>query len=468
MASIKQDLQETFLGLYETAQEKWSDFTQFLLEAWPLLVALLIILLGVWWYADPPPPRHVMMATGAPGSSYHELGKKYADFFAKKGIILELVQTEGAQEDMTRLANRQDPIQAAFVQAGVDIPQGVSGIESLGAIDYEPIWFFYRGPELKGHDFQAYKAEFKQFYNAKISMGAIGSGTYVQASKILGVNGLGEGPKFVHLSLTQSVSALKEGQIDGAFIVDAYEGPSVQALLEDPSIRLVSFPRAEAYARLLPYLQILHVPTGAFSLVRNFPDYDMRLMSTTTNLLIDNRMHPAIQFLFLEAAREINGKSTFFAKRDKFPSFDNPIFPESAVALHFEKNGSPLLMAYLPFWVAELINRLAFVLLPFLAIAYPVLLTLPGYRDKRIRSKINKLYVMLKGYEQELTDSAGPVSQEIYLQKLDLLEYEALKLNIPKGVSGDYYALRTSIDYVRNCLNRGVHPYQLRDQNISA
>jgi hypothetical protein len=367
---------------------------------------------------------------------------------------------------MVRLANRKDPIQAAFVQAGVDIPEGVSGIESLGAINYEPIWFFYRGPELRGHDFQAYQAQFKFFHQARISMGEKGSGTYVQASKILQVNGIGEGQKFVHLPLAQSVAALKNGQIDGAFIVDAYDGPSVQAILEDPNIHLAAFERAEAYARLLPYLQILNVPTGAFSLVRNYPDFDMKLMSTTTNLLIDSNMHPAIQFLFLEAARKINGKSTFFAKSGQFPSFENPLFPESAVALHFEKNGSPLLMTYLPFWVAELINRLTFVLLPFLAIAYPVLLTLPGYRDKRIRRKINRLYGMLREYEQELTQSFDSVDQDGYLKKLDLLEYEALQLNIPKAVSSDYYALRTSIDYVRSCLNRGIRPYQIQEEAV--
>jgi hypothetical protein len=38
-----------------------------------------------------------------------------------------------------------------------------------------------------------------------------------------------------------------------------------------------------------------------------------------------------------------------------------------------------------------------------------------------------------------------------------------LQLQVPKSMAGDYYALRTSIDYVRNCLNRGVHPYQYQE-----
>ena len=463
MGSIKQDIKETYLGIYETAQEKWGDFTQFLMEAWPILLFLLIGLMGVWWYADPPPPRHVLMATGQPGGSYDILGKKYAAFFEKKGITLELIPTKGAQENIEYLADRKNPIQAAFVQAGVFSPHGIKGVQSLGAISYDPIWLFYRGAEVKENDFQEIKARSRYFLNSKMSVGEKGSGTYAQAMQILKANGFEKGAHFLYLSGSKSVEALQKGEIDAAFIVDSYEAPNVQALLADPKLHLSAFPRAEAYSRLFPYMQILNVPTGSFSLIRNFPSQDIKLMASTTNLLIDDRMHPALQFLFLEAAREINGRATFFSEHGEFPSFKNTGLPESPVALHYEKNGSPLLMTYLPFWLAELVNRLIFVLLPFCALAYPVLLTLPGYRNKRMRRKINQLYGVLKTYEQELTTNFDPEKKDEYLKKLDLLEYQALQLKVSKSMASDYYALRTSIDYVRNCLNRGVHPYQFQE-----
>jgi TRAP-type uncharacterized transport system substrate-binding protein len=465
MGSIKQDIKETYLGIYETVQEKWVDFTQFLREAWPLLLFLFIGLIGAWLYADPPPPRHVILATGAPGGSYDALGKKYAAFFAKKGITLELLATKGAEENIAHLADRADPVQAAFVQAGVFNPHGVHGVQSLGTISYDPIWLFYRGTEVKANDFQEIKARSRYFLNSRMSVGEKGSGTHAQAMQIMKANGFVDGANFLYLSGAKSAEALQKGEIDAAFIVDAYEAPNVQALLADPNLHLAAFPRAEAYSRLLPYMQILKVPTGSFSLIRNFPSQDIQLIASTTNLLIDDRMHPALQFLFLEAAREINGKATFFAEHGEFPSFKNAGLPQSPVALHYEKNGSPLLMLYFPFWLAEIINRLVFVLLPFCAIAYPVLLTLPGYRNKRMRRKINQLYGVLKTYEQELTDNFQAEAKDEYLKKLDLLEYQALQLKVSKNMSGDYYALRTSIDYVRNCLNRGVHPYQFEEEN---
>ncbi|AGG33156.1 TRAP transporter solute receptor TAXI family protein [beta proteobacterium CB] len=463
MGSIKQDIKETYLGIYEAAQEKWADFAQFFREAWPLLLILLIGLVGVWWYADPPPPRHVVMATGQPGGSYDILGKKYAAFFEKKGITLELLPTKGAEDNMTRLADRKDPVQAAFVQAGAFDPHSVKGVQSLGTISYDPIWLFYRGAEVRETDYEEIKLRSRYFLNSRMSVGEKGSGTYAQAMQILKANGFDVGAHFLYLSGTKSVEALRKGEIDAAFIVDSYEAPNVQALLADPNLHLSAFPRAEAYSRLLPYMQILNVPTGSFSLIRNFPARDIKLMASTTNLFIDDRMHPALQFLFLEAAREINGKSSFFSEHGEFPSFKHTGLPESPVALHYEKNGSPLLMTYLPFWLAELVNRLIFVLLPFCALAYPVLLTLPGYRNKRMRRKINQLYGVLKTYEQELTTNFDPEKKDEYLKKLDLLEYQALQLKVSKSMASDYYALRTSIDYVRNCLNRGVHPYQFQE-----
>lgn len=461
MGSIKQDINETFLGLFETAQEKWGDFTQFLKEAWPLLTILLLVLMGIWWYADPPPPRHVVMATGQPGGSYNALGKKYATFFKKKGITLELLPTKGDEENIENLVDRKNPVQAAFVQAGTFNPHAIQGVQSLGAISYNPIWLFYRGKELKEENFQEIKVRARYFLSSRMSVGEKGSGTYAQAMQILKINGFDLGAHFLNLSGSASVEALKKGEIDAAFIVDAYEAPNVQALIADPSLHLSAFPRAEAYSRTLPYMQILTVPTGSFSLARNFPPKDIKLLATTTNLLIDDRMHPALQFLFLEAAREINGKATFFSEHGEFPALKNTGVPQSPVALHYEKNGSPLLMTYLPFWLAELVNRLVFVLLPFCALAYPVLLTLPGYRNKRMRRKIDALYITLKTYEQELTENFPPEAKDDYLKKLDLLEYEALRLRVSRSLSGEYYGLRTSIDYVRNCLNRGVHPYQV-------
>ncbi|WP_206075446.1 TAXI family TRAP transporter solute-binding subunit [Polynucleobacter campilacus] len=197
------------------------------------------------------------------------------------------------------MSDRNDPLQVAFVQAGFVSTKDTAGIQSLGVIAYNPIWFFYRGSELNSKELHGVDRGLKYFLTKKISIGVEGSGTYAQAIKLLKLSGYEPGPDFVNLPGDQAVKAIQNGEIDGVFMVDAYYSPNIQTLLKDPTLQIGTFQRAGAYAKLEPYLQVLNVSEGAFDLKRNFPRADIKMLATTTNLLIDDRMHPAIQFLFL-------------------------------------------------------------------------------------------------------------------------------------------------------------------------
>jgi len=452
MASFKEDAKDTVLALVETAHDKWNDSVSFLKETWPFLLLLLILIFGLIYYWNPPPPKTIMMASGSAGGSYEQLASKYVEYFKEHNVTIELLPTSGSQENIQRLSDRKDPIQAAFVQGGSLHNKTVPGVESLGSVDYEPIWFFYKGDLFKNGRLDKTKVP-----KARIAVGPEGSGTHVQAIKILRVNQIENHPFLFPLHNDEAVAALKKGEVDVVIMVDGLRSKNVQALLNDPDVKLFDFLRAAAYTKNIHYLEELMVPMGAFNLARNFPPEDSRMISTVTNLLIDDRMHPAIQFLFLRAAQEINGKESFFAKRGEFPSFKNSEFPESPIAQQFHQRGLPILMDYLPFWIAEFIHRMFFTLVPFFAVAYPILISLPGYRLRRIQSKLNRIYGELKFFENQLLVSYDPEKLPEYLAKLAEMERKALALKIPKRAASDFYTLRTSIDYVRNALNRGDH-----------
>ena len=86
-----------------------------------------------------------------------------------------------------------------------------------------------------------------------------------------------------------------------------------------------------------------------------------------------------------------------------------------------------------------------------------------------MRRRIDRIYGSLKQFERELIDVGyDPLLRDSYLKRIDLLEYQALQLKVSRSMSGDYYSLRSSIDYVRNCLSRGVHPYQVDPELVNA
>lgn len=468
MAEVKQDIYEMVLAVYETAKDNLRDFLQLLKETWHVLLILFALLMLAWWHLDPPPPSHIVMATGTPGGTYHQLGQRYAKFFESRGIKLEQVETIGAAENLRLLTTKgEHKVQAGFVQAGLVDPDSMKGLVSLGAVVYTPIWFFYRGEYRKEIDFEVVDGQLKHFPNYRISIGTIGSGTYAQASKLLRVSGADlDGPQFIRMQVKDSVQALKRGEIDAVFIADSHIAKNVQELLDvyDPNIHISSIKRAPGYARLLKHLQILNLPEGGVDMAHRIPRENTVLLATTTHVVVDEKLNSAIQYLFIAAEKEINGRPGFFATRNEFPKMTDAGIPESPVFERYEKSGQPWLMTYLPFWLAELVDRLVIVVFPFLIIAYPFLTSLPKFKAKRIYTRINRIYGVLKGYEIELAHGYDPALVDTYLKKLDHLEYLALKLNVPKNMSNDYYALRTNINYVRDCLNRGEKPYRIREE----
>jgi hypothetical protein len=193
---------------------------------------------------------------------------------------------------------------------------------------------------------------------------------------------------------------------------------------------------------------------GGFDLGINDPDHPIKLLSTTTNLLIDDRLHPAIQLLLLEAAKEINGEKSYFAHAGQFPSYMNSEAPLSEEAKYFYQKGTPVLMKYLPFWMAEFLERMFLLLVPFAAFAYPIIKSIPNYRVNLARKQINSIYKELDKFEHEIIENYEPSKRDLYLAILDEMERKVLVSKAAKLATVDCYTLRNNINFIRNSLGK--------------
>jgi len=451
MSGLKEDVSEHISALYQTVADEVGSWISLLKEIWPLVALLLAGLALLIWFAKPAPPTKVQMATGK-GGSYRVLGEKYQAYFKTKGIHLQLVETHGSLENLQHLIDRKDPIQAAFVQGGtISAEEGAPGVLSLGSVDYEPVWIFYRTNVFD----EKQKIVDRDIIKLKMGVGPIGSGTHLQAMNILKLNGLPtDSPNLKAMSNIEGVKALERGELDALILVDGYDSPSVQRLILNPKIQLANFKRADAYARLLTYFEELTIPMGGFNLENNIPAQPIDLISTTTNILIDNRLHPAIQLLFLEAAKDINGVKTYFAKAGEFPAYRNNEVPLSDEARYFYQKGTPALMKYLPFWMAEFIERMFLLLLPFAAFAYPIIKSIPNYRINLARKQINSIYKDLEKFEQETIENFDPNKRQEYIEVLNEMERKVVESKAAKLVTADCYTLRNNIEFIRNALTK--------------
>jgi TRAP transporter TAXI family solute receptor len=403
---------------------------------WAVIVAL-----------RPLPPRTVTMVTGPEGGAYYEVGKRYREILAHEGIHLRLLPTAGALENLARLRDPRSKVEVGFLQAGITSHKESPDIESLGTIFYEPLWFFHRST-YQGKGLEALRGR-------KISIGPEGSGTRALALELFARNGIDQSfAQFLSLTPQEAADQLLGNAIDAALMITSWESPVVRWLLADKDIELASFPRTDAYVALYPFLNKVVVPAGVGDLAKNRPPSDAVLFAPKASLVVRQDLHPAIQYLLLDAAQKIHSGPGLFHKAGQFPAAEAIDLPLSDEARDFYKSGRPFLQRHLPFWLAALIGRLVILLIPVAGVIYPLVRFLPALYGWGMRRRIFRLYRELRVLEKDLESRRPGQSGGDLTTRLERIEERANHLRMPVFYSNMLYTLRMHIVLVRERLKK--------------
>jgi hypothetical protein len=189
-------------------------------------------------------------------------------------------------------------------------------------------------------------------------------------------------------------------------------------------------------------------------LTKDLPPTDVVLFAPKASLVVRKDLHPAIQFLLLNAAVQIHSGPGIFQHASEFPAAEAIDLPLSDEALRFYKSGPPFLHNYLPFWVAELFGKLVILLIPILGVLYPMTRFLPALYDWRMRYKISRLYRELRFLEDQLEDLRTENDAGKMAAQLERLKQQANHLRMPVAYTSMLYMLRTHIDLARKGLNK--------------
>jgi len=423
---------------------------------WPLIttitIAAALIAAGYVLFRTMP-PRAIVMATGAEGGAYHEIGKRYQELLARDGVRLRLLTTRGAVENLALLRDAGSGVSVALLQGGTTTEKGAPEIESLGTVFYEPVWLFIRR-ELAGKGLDGLRGR-------RISIGPEGSGTRALALELLKRRGIdGQSAEFLGYLAQEAGERLLAGEIDAAILLLSWESPVVRRLLTDARVEVTSFPHTDAYVAHYRFLSKVTVPAGVADLATNRPPADVVLLAAKASLVVRKDGHSAIQFLLLNTAVQVHAGPGIFQRAGQFPAAEATDVPLSGEAIQFYKSGRPFLQNYLPFWMASLVARLIVVLIPILGVLYPLMRFLPAMYGWMMRRKVSRLYGELRFLEEELAARTDAQSAADLTARLDRLEEQANHLRIPAAYASMLYMLRNHIDLVRARLTaqRGVTP----------
>ena len=413
--------------------------------------AILVALAGffiAWQFVNPAPPDTITIATGQPGGAYVLFAERYREILAREDITLNILETAGSVENLRLLEQDPHSIDIAFLQGGSAARPHAENLVSLASLYYEPLWVFYRGTDEL--------TRINQLQYKRLAIGEPGSGTRSVTQTLLQENGLDDGQVTgLPVGGEAAVSALLEGKADAAFLVASVESPLVQQLLRTPGIRLMSFERAEAYTRQHHFLSRITLPEGVIDLQENIPPRDTALLAATANLVTHEDFHPALVGLLLQAAEEIHGGGSLFAAPDTFPNQQNLEFPLDSGARRYFRFGPPFLQRFLPFWTANLIDRIKIMVIPLLALLIPLMKVMPPTYRWQVRKKIYRWYSELQALDFEHPEALPAETISATVQKLDDIEEEVRKVKVPLSYSDELYNLRLHIEMVRNKLRQG-------------
>lgn len=411
---------------------------------------LLAIIATVWFaarFVEPAPANTFVMTTGPDGGAYHLFAQRYRAHLARENISITLKPSAGSIENLQRLQSAGSDVEVGLVQAGLGSGDTAPGLRSLGAVYYEPLWLFYRGNE--------FIDRFSQLADKRVAIGAVGSGSRALALQLLKASGVDtSSPNLRPLGGNDAVKALIEEDVDAVLLVAAPDAPIVLELARTKDITIASLVQAEAFARRFPFLTAIQLPRGAIDLAADIPGRDITLLATTATLVVKETFHPALGLLLLQAAVDVHGRTGVVQKPGEFPAGRDGEFLLADEAKRFYRSGPPFLQRYLPFWIANFIERMAVLLFPLVALILPLFKVLPALIQWRNKSRVFKWYGELKFLENQAATNPDPSQLNGYLNRLDEIEDGVNHTHINPTYSDYVYNLRMHIELVRIRLHR--------------
>lgn len=383
------------------------------------------------------------MAAGSIDGAYFAYARRYRDFLAQRGIELDVRETAGSIENLGLLRDPESGVQVALVQGGTSGPEDheeEAPLSSLGSLFSEPLWIFYRGNrELMRLD---------ELVELNVAIGPEGSGTRSLAIRLFADIGMVDRPNWLDLSGQEAADALVAGDIDAALYVTSPDSAIIAGLAAAPDLRLANLARAEGLAQRHRFLTLVTVHRGALNLQTDMPPFDTTLPAPTANLVANDALHPTLVSLFMQALADVHGLTGPFHEAGTYPSAAHLEFPLRAEARRFLERGPPFLQRFLPFWVADFIDRAVVLLIPLVALALPLFRIFPPFYAWRMRSRVNRWYKEVEAAEDTYRANPTQEAKQAAQKRLQEIDQAALDVEVPLTYAHTVYRLRQHIALV--------------------
>ncbi|MEA3512207.1 MAG: TAXI family TRAP transporter solute-binding subunit [Campylobacterota bacterium] len=386
-------------------------------KVWIIIFFILsIVVFIVIQLTSPISEKKLTIATGAIGSDSYAYAMSYKALLEQEGVDLDIVPTQGSLDTVGYLHSKK--VDIGFVHSGVLLNKREYDFESLASIYHEPLWIFYRN--------DGYEMNYIiEATGKKVGISLTNDGTYDLAEKLSKVNGLTQNKYTSYIDDSNALGQLKGKSIDIFITLATKDNQYIQKLLSDPSIEVMNVKRLNAYLQKFEYLTYLNLYEGSIDLYKNLPSKDIKILSTTQNLISNKNVPDELIRILLKKAKQIHGQLSL-------EHLDTQVNIEAKL---YVINGETWLETIFPYWIASNIDRLKLLLIPLIWLIIPLLKSIIPLYSFTNRAKIFKWY-------NKLDEINKNIDKKIIIQDIKDIKNEVeSKIKVPLSYKGEYYNL---------------------------
>lgn len=405
----------------------------YLLAAASVLTVAIIALL--WWILNPLTSRSLVFSTGAKGGAYYAYAQEYLPEMHEARVKMSIMEGAGSVETIQRIIS--GTADAGFVQGGLGSSYAGSGIESLGAVFYEPVWILYR-TDLAAENLSDLRG-------MRIGVGPEGSGTQLVALQLLAASDITDtNSTLVREPIADMLTAMQNGEMEAAIVVAAPTAESVQDFAHIPGVDVLDLHEAEAYAANYDWLEVGEIPAGLLDIAKSLPSSDKTVLMLAASLVVGSDVHPDLRRLLVMTAQKVHGGKGMLEEANQFPTTSYTDWPMDEAAYSLIVDGPQWYDRSLPFLLAGPIDRFVRFALP-LFVLFTVFKAIDPLSKYWMNQQANRWYTQFSKVERDVgTMNAEEVKRS--MEEVIGIRQKLLDMRLPTAYMPQVYTTRRAAE----------------------
>lgn len=286
--------------------------------------------------------QNLSLLTGGTGGTYYPLGGQIGKIISDHTDVNITPQTSGASaENMETL--RAGEAEIAFSQTdtatyaieGKEMFEGkpIDNIQAIGSIYPETV-------QLVTTEKSGIKS-IEDLKGKSVSVGAPGSGVYINAMQILEIHGLtSKDIKAQNLSFDESTDGIQSGTIDAAFVTAGTPTGAVEALSAQNDVVIIPIAddKIQSLIEKYPYYAKDTISSGTYGIEADVNTVNVKAMLVVTKELDENLVYEMTKALYENADKITHAKGEFITAETALEGLGKMELHPGA-AKYFEEQG---------------------------------------------------------------------------------------------------------------------------------